>query len=259
MSIVRGKFDFEGHFTMIPNEWVRDERLSFKARGLLALLMSHSENWSVSVKSLASQGPDGIDAIRTAISELENLGYLCRHRQRGEDGQLGGVDYLLGSSGHAGGVDSADVTEQGLDKPNVDNPILDNPTPKKNKGKKNNLKKNPHSPPEGDGVFDSVYDSWPKKVERKQAKHRFALASRKHPGGVQGLADDVRRFAAAYRTAGVEKRFVPALGAWLNGERWTDELPTSPRQAPRTPQRQQKPLKTVAEVRATRERIMNGG
>ena len=79
-----------------------------------------------------------------------------------------------------------------------------------------------------EGLFDRSYSHWPKKTERKKSFEKFRAAIVKHGG----LVEDIIRFGDAY-AATTEKKFVPALNVWLNGERWTDELPTtSTRESP---------------------------
>jgi hypothetical protein len=78
MPLIRGHHSFDDHFTQIPNEWVRDSRLSLKAIGLLTQLMSHSPGWNMSISSLARFNKTGIDTIKTAVKELEIHGYLKR-------------------------------------------------------------------------------------------------------------------------------------------------------------------------------------
>ncbi len=73
-----------------------------------------------------------------------------------------------------------------------------------------------------ESFFDDAYASWPKKVERKKSFEKFVQACKKRVP--QDLADDIKRFGAAY-SATTERQFVPALNVWLNGERWTDDLP----------------------------------
>ena len=73
-----------------------------------------------------------------------------------------------------------------------------------------------------ESMFDAAWEHWPKKVERKQAFDRFKIAARRIEPDV--LADHITRFGDAY-AATTEKQFVPALGVWLHGERWTDERP----------------------------------
>jgi hypothetical protein len=76
--LVRRKLEFESHFTQVPNEWVRDKRISRKARGILVELLSHSDGYEVSIKSLAEGEIDGIASIRSGVEELEQAGYLER-------------------------------------------------------------------------------------------------------------------------------------------------------------------------------------
>lgn len=72
--------------------------------------------------------------------------------------------------------------------------------------------------------FDRAWAHWPKKVERKKSIEKFKQAAKQR--GLEPLIADVIRFGDAY-AASVEKQFVPALNVWLNGERWTDELPVA--------------------------------
>ncbi|MEV6155407.1 hypothetical protein AB0L53_34210 [Nonomuraea sp. NPDC052129] len=83
------------HFTTISNSWVRDKRLTWKARGVLAWLASHRVGFRISEKALIAAAPDGRDAVRGALKELETHGYLIRERQRAASGKLGGTDYIL--------------------------------------------------------------------------------------------------------------------------------------------------------------------
>ena len=78
-------------------------------------------------------------------------------------------------------------------------------------------------------LFDQSYSRWPKKVERKQAFERFKRICKKRDP--HELAADIVRFGDAYVDAGIETQFVPGLGVWLNGERWTDDLPMKPKPA----------------------------
>lgn len=95
MSIKRGYMKFDNDFTIIPNAWARDERLSRKARGLLLELASHRPGWEITLPNLVRHGPEGIEAIRGGINELKDAGYLKVERVHGEGGRLQGTDYLL--------------------------------------------------------------------------------------------------------------------------------------------------------------------
>lgn len=82
-------------------------------------------------------------------------------------------------------------------------------------------------------LFEQAWEHWPKKVEKKPAREKFLIAARKIDP--QALLEHVTQFGDAY-AATTEKHLVPALGRWLNNERWTDDLPQSrqaQQQAPR--------------------------
>lgn len=98
--------------------------------------------------------------------------------------------------------------------------------------------------PDLDALFSAAYDHWPKKVERKEALARFKIAAKRIP--VDDLVNQIIRFGDAY-TATTEKQFVPALGAWLNGDRWTDALPTRAN-VQRNPTRTEQNLDFVAQL-----------
>jgi hypothetical protein len=95
MPLIRGHHSFDDHFTQIPNDWLRDQRLSLGAIGLLAQLLSHQPGWTISQEGLARANKIGRDMMRTLLSELMAAGYLSRseHRQRNESGQLAGYVY----------------------------------------------------------------------------------------------------------------------------------------------------------------------
>ena len=81
--LIRRLLPFERNYTTIPNEWIRDDRLSFKARGIRDLLLSHKDGWGVTLQQLAADNPlDGIASIRTGVNELEEVGYLIRRKNR---------------------------------------------------------------------------------------------------------------------------------------------------------------------------------
>lgn len=94
--LIRQLLPFERNFTQLPNSWLRDRELSFKARGLLALLMTHDEGWKVTIKQLAEDAStrDGIDSVRAAVVELEAHGYLIRRPAR-RGGQFTADDWEI--------------------------------------------------------------------------------------------------------------------------------------------------------------------
>ncbi|WP_328504767.1 hypothetical protein OG828_49170 [Streptomyces sp. NBC_00457] len=82
-------------FTQIANALFRDAQLSFKAKGIFGYVSTHRSGWQVTIADLVRLGPDGREAVRTALKELEAHGYLIRERLRRPDGTLGEIVYCI--------------------------------------------------------------------------------------------------------------------------------------------------------------------
>lgn len=76
------------NFTILPNDLIRDPRLSWGGLGLLAFLLSCSESYQFSLAGLSAQKKCGREATRTRIKELEAHGYLTITVIRDELGQF---------------------------------------------------------------------------------------------------------------------------------------------------------------------------
>lgn len=83
--IVRGPRPAD-NFAQIHNAALADGRLSFKARGILAFLLSRPPGWKTSAERLAKSGVDGERAVKSGLKELEQYGYLKRTRTHKPDG-----------------------------------------------------------------------------------------------------------------------------------------------------------------------------
>jgi hypothetical protein len=77
----------ERDFTVLPNRALRDPYLSYRARGVLAYVLSMPDNWRTSADTLARQGLEGRDAIRASINELIRAGYARRVKAQDERGR----------------------------------------------------------------------------------------------------------------------------------------------------------------------------
>lgn len=85
MMIVRGNRP-ERDFSIISNSLLRDESLSFRARGVLCAILSFPEGFRVSSDRLSDMGKEGRDAVRSALKELEAAGYIKRQKRQDERG-----------------------------------------------------------------------------------------------------------------------------------------------------------------------------
>lgn len=93
MAVIRGNLE-AGNFFVMRRLAIEDERLSLKAKGLLAYLLSKPPGWQVSTSQLAAMGPDGKDAVGAAMKELVMCGYSAMVEKRRMGGTYG-YDYII--------------------------------------------------------------------------------------------------------------------------------------------------------------------
>ena len=65
-----------GGFVQLSNDLVRDKRLSFGARGLLAMVLSNADEWVANRAYFVNNTTDGANRVKTYFRELESLGYV---------------------------------------------------------------------------------------------------------------------------------------------------------------------------------------
>ena len=101
-------------YTVMSNHHLRNKDLSLKAKGLLSQMLSLPEDWDYTLKGLSLINREQIDAIRAAIRELEQAGYIVRSRERDSQGRLRGADYVI-----------YEQPQPVPDSPTLENPMLD--------------------------------------------------------------------------------------------------------------------------------------
>ena len=83
------------NYTTMSNYHLRDPNLSNKARGLLSTMLSLPDNWDYTTRGLAKICKDGVDGITAQLKELEQYGYLIRHRIRDTGGRIVDMEYII--------------------------------------------------------------------------------------------------------------------------------------------------------------------
>ena len=115
-------------YTVMSNNHLRNRNLSLKAKGLLSQMLSLPEDWDYTLQGLARINRESIDAIRQAIRELEQAGYIQRSRERDEKGRLRGADYVIFELPQPIPASVSPTLENPtLENPTQENPTLENP------------------------------------------------------------------------------------------------------------------------------------
>lgn len=101
-------------FTRIVNEALQDARLSFKARGLLAYMLTKPDHFRFYLDELMKHTTEKKDSIRSGMKELEQFGYVHRYAVKNERGKI--MSWEL------------DIYESPSLRPESGFPVVENPT-----------------------------------------------------------------------------------------------------------------------------------
>jgi hypothetical protein len=225
-------------FAQIANAALRDKRLSFKARGVLAMVLSYTGEWDSPRDWLETMSDkDGRDAIQSALNELTDLGYRKVVKRQKPDGTWITEAHWFHTPG-------TDVTEGRVfrpsEKPSVGGPVLP---------PEHHLQNTKDTPGDTSPMTEFTllpqdivkaqrvtkaktdrgyaFDEWwaivPKKVDKGHAErsYRKALTKTTHE-----VLMEATRNLIGWNALG-PRQYIPNPATWLNGERWADETAPS--------------------------------
>lgn len=150
----------DNNFTQVSNSFLRDNNISFKAKGLFCYMFSMNENWNFTLQSIATQQKDGLDSVKSAMDELKKYGYVTYEKLANGKGL-----YYLDD-------------EPKVENPNVENPNLGKSTPIKN----NNSNKNNNNKTLSDNVgysieFENAWEWYNENTTRPTGDKKKAYSS----------------------------------------------------------------------------------
>jgi hypothetical protein len=82
-------------FVMMDKRPLENPKLSYKAKGMLAYLLSRPDNWKINLQDLINRSSDGRDGVKSGLKELENAGHITIHQERDDKGKFRRVIYSV--------------------------------------------------------------------------------------------------------------------------------------------------------------------
>lgn len=94
MAIKRARRD--NRYTIMSNMGLQHRGMSWRARGMLAYMLSMPDDWIFYETELAKQSEsEGKHVVSNTLKELEERGYLVRSQKRRTDGKFGEKDWTI--------------------------------------------------------------------------------------------------------------------------------------------------------------------
>ena len=127
-------------YTVMSNHHLRNKELTLKAKGLLSQMLSLPEDWDYTLAGLSHINRESIDAIRTAVWELEKAGYILRRQGRDEKGKMTAIEYTIYEQPQPM-LENPIPGKPMLENPTTENPTSENPTQLNKDRSRTNLSK----------------------------------------------------------------------------------------------------------------------
>ena len=117
-------------YTVMSNYHLKDKGLTLKSKGLLSMILSLPEEWNYTTRGLAAICKEGVDAIGSALKELETAGYIVRRQLRGANGRITDTEYIIYEQPQPKKLDMlpSDVVSPDTENPDMVKPDTEKPT-----------------------------------------------------------------------------------------------------------------------------------
>ena len=187
MGVIR--INKTSNYTVMSNHHFKDRRLSLKAKGLLSEMLSLPDDWDYTVAGLAAINKEAEPAIKTALMELKECGYLIVTKLMPNETESGRIEYVY---------DIYEIPEGEERKPE--------PKPKQPKVDQ----------------FEVFWNAYPKKKNKETAKRAFERAIKKTDLETMLTAIEKQKHSKQWKED--NGQYIPYPATWLNGGAWEDEV-----------------------------------
>ena len=81
------------NYIVMSNHHLRNKELSLKAKGLLSIMLSLPQEWDYSIAGLCSIVKENESAVKSALAELKQFGYLVVTKKYANETNSGRIEY----------------------------------------------------------------------------------------------------------------------------------------------------------------------
>lgn len=221
-------------YTVMSNYHLRDKRLTLKAKGLLSVILSLPDNWEYSIDGLISICKENETAVRSALNELKDTGYLVVNKLLPNQTASKKFEYVYEIYEHPlkkqecenqgtenQGVGFLYVENQGVGFLDVENQGQLN-TDISNTNKLNTNESNTERENRVENRFTEFWENYPRKSHMFLAEREYA-ASVYNGAKEEWLIDAAKEYALC--VSGTNSRYIKLPENWLKENLYLDYPP----------------------------------
>lgn len=220
-------------YTTINNTCLKDDRLSWKAKGIMAYILTLPDDWVINLEEIITHAPDGEKSFRSGFNELKKYGYVERIQVRDDDTKkIVGWHTIIKEKPAVEGFEphaqKLHVGKQHVGKQHVGNEGLlsTNNTNYLKELNTNNTKENKDmcistKSTQVEDEFNQFWKVYPRKMDRKAALTKFKTARKNHDFSV--IIKGTEAYANYVTTNRTEKNFIKLATTFLNQESFLND------------------------------------
>jgi hypothetical protein len=239
-----GKKRKKNGFTQISNSMLEDDRLSWRAKGILAYMLSRPNNWKINKTDLYRKATEGRDALDKALGELKETGYLHIYRNILENGKFDGWIWEYDDEPFTPDILKNRITEKQQEivenvviSRSTENPYYGFPEVRNfstynntdlnntnnNNNKEKEIKTNKITTSQLKEEFEIIWGLYPRKIGRKKAFDSFQKARKIKKIPYETIENGLYRYIRYLEQQETDEQYIMHGSTWFNQEKWQDE------------------------------------
>lgn len=233
MSVVR--VNHNENYTVMSNYHLRDTRLSLKAIGILSKILSLPPDWDYTIEGLAAICRDGVTAVKNALKELKDCGYLSVKKLMPNETKSGRIEYEYDF--YEQPQEKQAIEKQGVENLPVENQSVENPTQlstdllskeelSKEVSKKQYKEINAAiAEAECKEEFENLWSLYPNKKGKTNALKDY-LKARKEGVTFDAVLSGIYNYLEYINLEKTPDRYIKHGSTWFHQRCWEDEYTT---------------------------------
>lgn len=132
------------NYTVMSNYHLKEKNMSLKAKGLLSMMLSLPDDWDYSLAGLIAICKENETAVRSALKELKDFGYLRVDKMMPNETKTGRIEYIYNVFEKPQKNETSKVEKQPLENQHIETQYIEDNVQlntKKQNTKKQNTKK----------------------------------------------------------------------------------------------------------------------
>lgn len=221
MSVVR--VNHNTNYTVMSNHHLRNMNLSLKAVGLLSKILSLPPDWDYTIEGLAAICKDGVTAVKGALKELKDEGYLVVTKLMPDKTKSGRIEYIYDIYEQPQGKQA--LEKQGVENLQVEIQGVENPLQlNTNKSSKEVLSKEELKTNYKE-EFENLWSIYPNKKGKTNALKDY-ITARKSGVPFEDVLSGLYKYIEYINLEKTPEKYIKHGSTWFHQHCWEDDYTT---------------------------------